>query len=165
LAAVKKRRQRRQRSPSMIELIKNRDFTAGLSGWHTGGAMILPAEGDSAGNSVLLFRPHAFISRTVRVSPGDRLYYTIACRAQFPAANSPFILRLRWVKASGNFAGLALEHYFPPGSIGSEPVLLQGFLRTAPRQATWLDIRGDAPMADNGSGLIIDLISLKKMRH
>src|SRR5690606_4587047 len=95
LAAIKKKRQQRKRSPIMIEMIKNQDFKAGLNKWHSSGAMILQEEN---GNSVLLFRAHSFISQTAKVNPGDRLHYTIAYRAQVPEVNSPFVLRMRWVK-------------------------------------------------------------------
>lgn len=146
--------------------ISNGGFEDRLTGWGSAGARVITAEEGhlvhSGTQAVMLQATNAFVAQTVPAGRGGRYQVSLHLRGVQDRENSPVLVRLRWVDATGSFLGTALEIYVAQKQLARNAwSFLNDCTEVAPVGTSGLNVRLDAPYAEGEAAIVVDDISVR----
>jgi len=151
----------RKKSSALRNRVKNSGFEERLRGWLSEGVRIISAEAGhlvhSGTSAAVLDGSNAFITQTVTAGKGARLQFMAHLRGVADLANSPIVIRLRWVDATGSYLGTGLEIYIPQRQLTTHAwTTLWNVTNAAPAGTAGLNVRLDAPYSAGEAAVVID---------
>jgi hypothetical protein len=151
----------RKKSVSLRNRLKNSGFEEKLKGWSSEGVRSISAEAGhlvhSGTSAAILDGSTAFITQTVPAGRGARLQFIAHLRGVADLANSPIVIRLRWVDGTGSYLGTALEVFIPQRQLTMYSwTTLWNVTNMAPTGTAGLNIRLDAPYSSGEAAVVID---------
>jgi hypothetical protein len=150
-----------RKAQSYKNRIRNGSFEDRLTNWNTAGAYVVTAEEGhlvhTGTQAVALSGANAFITQTVPAGRGARLQFSAHIRGVGNQTNSPLVVRLRWVDASGSFLGTALEIFIPQKQLAQNAwMFLWENTNLAPSGTAGVNIRVDAPYSEGEAATVLD---------